>query len=93
MSVFIKGSVLVFFFGTMLFFVACKAGMLDKKDKKVEPNPINMGGSKSAAIVPAKKDTAKVKPHIYSSKSGRVFEPQENTDTTTNKNNAPENPK
>jgi hypothetical protein len=91
MTTFIKGSVLVFFFGTMLFFVACKSGLLNKREKA---NPLKMGGSKSAEIIPAKTDTPKtVKPHIYSSKSGRVFEPEENTDTTAKKINTPENPK
>jgi hypothetical protein len=94
MSTFVKTMVLFFFFGTMLFFVACKAGMLNKKEDKPAP-PVIMGGSKSAVIIPAKKDSTKpkVQPHIYSSKSGRVFEPEENVDTTAKEPNAPTDPK
>jgi hypothetical protein len=86
-SRFLKGLTLFVFFGLIAFFVACKTGALDKKN----PPPRKMGSSKSGVIFTSDKDSSKntaakdsalPPPNIetdpkwmYSSKSGRVFEP------------------
>ncbi len=76
---FLRGLILLCFFSGIAFFVACKAGLVGEKDKKIAPNT-HMGGTKSGMVIEPKKDSAPPV-RVHSSKSGRIIEPKKAPDT------------